>query len=123
MSKTFSMTGWRVGFAVGNATFVAGLGKVKTNMDSGVFQGIQEAAIAALEGGERDSARNIAAIYKERRDLMVTALRGLGLGLRSPQGHFLYLGGSTQRIHFSIVQRACIKGSGRRGNAGLRFWQ
>ena len=50
LSKTFNMTGWRVGFAVGNAELIAGLGKVKTNVDSGVFQAVQEAAIAALDG-------------------------------------------------------------------------
>ncbi|HXR37108.1 MAG TPA: aminotransferase class I/II-fold pyridoxal phosphate-dependent enzyme, partial [Candidatus Binataceae bacterium] len=70
LSKTFSMTGWRVGFAVGNAALVAGLGKVKTNMDSGVFQGIQEAAITALEGGD-ETLQQYCRIYKERRDLMV----------------------------------------------------
>src|SRR5262249_10672350 len=50
LSKTFNMTGWRVGFAVGHPELIAGLGKVKTNVDSGVFQAVQEAGIAALTG-------------------------------------------------------------------------
>ena len=54
LSKTFSMTGWRVGFVVGNAQLVGALGKVKTNFDSGVFQAVQEAAITGLEGGDGD---------------------------------------------------------------------
>jgi LL-diaminopimelate aminotransferase len=87
LSKTFSMTGWRVGFVVGNATLVSGLGKVKTNVDSGVFQGIQEAAITALEGGEQ-TLQEYCRIYKERRDLMVSALRGLGLGCEAPKATF-----------------------------------
>ncbi len=87
LSKTFSMTGWRVGFVVGNATLVSGLGKVKTNMDSGVFQGIQEAAITALEGGEA-TLQEYCRIYKERRDVMVAALRGLGLACAPPKATF-----------------------------------
>ncbi len=87
LSKTFSMTGWRVGFVVGNPTLVAGLGKVKTNTDSGVFQGIQEAAIAALEGGD-DTLRQYCATYKQRRDVMVTALRDLGLACDAPKATF-----------------------------------
>ncbi|HYS94736.1 MAG TPA: aminotransferase class I/II-fold pyridoxal phosphate-dependent enzyme, partial [Candidatus Acidoferrales bacterium] len=48
LSKTYSMTGWRLGFCVGNARYLSGLGKIKTNVDSGVFQAVQEAGIAAL---------------------------------------------------------------------------
>src|SRR5208283_931542 len=49
LSKTYNMTGWRIGFAVGNRDVIAGLGKIKTNLDSGVFQAIQEAGAAALK--------------------------------------------------------------------------
>ena len=93
LSKTYSMTGWRVGFAVGNAQLVGALGTVKTNVDSGVFQPLQEAAIAALEGSD-ESLRNYCAIYRERRDLMVTALRGLGLECEKPRATF-YLWAKT----------------------------
>lgn len=87
LSKTYSMTGWRVGFVVGNADAIAALGKVKTNMDSGVFQAVQEAAIAALEGGE-DTLGEYCSIYQQRRDLMVDALQRLGLECERPRATF-----------------------------------
>jgi LL-diaminopimelate aminotransferase len=88
LSKTFSMTGWRVGFVVGNAHLVGALGKVKTNFDSGVFQAVQEAAITGLEGGDGDKLAEYCAIYKERRDLLVGALRALGLVCATPRATF-----------------------------------
>jgi LL-diaminopimelate aminotransferase len=87
LSKTYSMTGWRVGFAVGNAQLVGALGMVKTNVDSGVFQAIQEAAIAGLTGGD-DYLRHYCAIYQERRNLMVEALRARGLSCELPRATF-----------------------------------
>ncbi|WP_448587637.1 LL-diaminopimelate aminotransferase [Thermocrinis sp.] len=77
-SKTYNMTGWRLGFAVGNERLVAGLGKVKTNVDSGQFQAIQEAGIAALNLPEEELQR-IREIYKERRKVMTEALKEAGL--------------------------------------------
>jgi LL-diaminopimelate aminotransferase len=90
LSKTYSMTGWRVGFAVGNASLVGALGTVKTNVDSGVFQAVQEAAIAALgaSGTSLDKLPEYCAIYRERRDLMVDALRKLGLQCDLPRATF-----------------------------------
>jgi LL-diaminopimelate aminotransferase len=88
LSKTFSMTGWRVGFAIGNADLVAALGKVKTNCDSGVFQAVQEAAITALDGGDGDKLAEYCAIYRERRDVMVAALRAMGLECETPRATF-----------------------------------
>lgn len=87
LSKTSSMTGWRVGFAVGNATLVGALGKVKTNMDSGVFQPVQEAAIIALEHSD-ETLERYCPIYQERRDLMVSALHSLGLKCERPRATF-----------------------------------
>jgi LL-diaminopimelate aminotransferase len=87
LSKTYSMTGWRVGFVVGNATLVGALGTVKTNVDSGVFQAVQEAAIAGLTGGE-ETLHEYCGIYKERRDLMVAGLRELGLACDVPRATF-----------------------------------
>jgi len=81
------MTGWLVGFVVGNATLVSALGTVKTNVDSGVFQPVQEAAIAGLTGGE-ETLQEYCAIYKERRDIMVEALRSLGLACDVPRATF-----------------------------------
>jgi len=87
LSKTYSMTGWRVGFAVGNSQLIAALGAVKTNIDSGVFQAVQEAAIAGLTGSD-DSVKRYCAIYQERRDLMVDALRSIGLECELPRATF-----------------------------------
>ena len=87
LSKTFNMTGWRIGFVVGNKDVIAGLGKVKTNIDSGVFQAIQEAGITALESDDRltDGLRTI---YQERRDVLVGGLKDLGLELDTPRAAF-----------------------------------
>ena len=87
LSKTYNMTGWRIGFAVGNAELVAGLGKVKTNVDSGVFQAVQEAGIAALSGDQacvEDSRR----IFQRRRDSTMKALAKVGLRARTPRATF-----------------------------------
>ncbi len=87
LSKTFNMTGWRIGFAVGRKEVIAGLGQVKTNIDSGVFQAIQEAGITALELD--DSITNdLRGIYQERRDVLVAGLKRLGLSLDIPEAAF-----------------------------------
>jgi LL-diaminopimelate aminotransferase len=78
LSKTFNMTGWRIGFAVGNRQVLAGLGKVKSNLDSGVFQAVQEAGIAALEAGDT-LADGIRSVYQERRDVLLPGLKRIGL--------------------------------------------
>ncbi|HJX73480.1 MAG TPA: LL-diaminopimelate aminotransferase [Candidatus Deferrimicrobiaceae bacterium] len=87
LSKTYNMTGWRIGFAVGNAELVAGIGKVKTNVDSGVFQAVQGAGIAALESGDEvtDAIRKT---YQDRRDVLVPGLRRLGLDPVEPLATF-----------------------------------
>ncbi len=77
LSKTYNMTGWRIGMAVGNRSLVAGLGKIKTNVDSGQFQAIQEASIKALSLDD-DIVQNLRDIYKERRTIMVEALKSAG---------------------------------------------
>jgi len=86
-SKTFNMTGWRIGFFCGNAELVAMLGKVKSNIDSGVFQAVQYAAIKAFIEGDEKVKENVA-IYKARRDLMVTGLQSLGYELEAPEATF-----------------------------------
>lgn len=86
-SKSYSMTGWRIGFVVGNRQVLAGLGRIKTNVDSGVFQAVQEAAIAAL-GGPQDCVAHARAVYQERRDLVVAGLRKLGLPVAPPRATF-----------------------------------
>jgi len=87
LSKTFNMTGWRLGFAVGNPEIIEGLGQIKTNIDSGAFQAIQEAGISAL----RDNLHvpeSLCKIYKERRDLLVSGLNKIGLNVEPPVATF-----------------------------------
>jgi LL-diaminopimelate aminotransferase len=87
LSKTYNMTGWRIGFAAGNAAIVNGLGKVKTNIDSGVFAAVQAAAITALSADQRCVA-DMCEIYRRRRDVMIPALRAAGFSLEVPQATF-----------------------------------
>ncbi len=87
LSKTFNMTGWRIGFAVGNSEILAGLGRVKTNIDSGLFQAVQEAGTEALNHFDTPLSE-IITIYERRRDVMVKGLRELGLELDQPKATF-----------------------------------
>ena len=87
LSKTYNMTGWRIGMAVGNADIIAGLGRVKTNVDSGVFDAVQHAAITALSGPQ-DCVKDACKIYQERRDVLVQGLRGLGFDVPLPRATF-----------------------------------
>ena len=81
------MTGWRIGFAVGNADLVSGLKQVKSNVDSGQFNAIQEAAIAALES-DQSCVKDMQKIYTERRDVLVSGLRRLGIQAPLPKATF-----------------------------------
>ncbi len=87
LSKTFNMTGWRIGFAVGNPEIVGGLGRVKTNIDSGLFQAIQEAGIEALNRYDTPIPHLIR-IYEGRRNMMVKGLREIGLEVDQPKATF-----------------------------------
>jgi LL-diaminopimelate aminotransferase len=87
LSKTYNMTGWRIGFAVGNSNVIGALGQVKTNIDSGIFQAIQEAGITALELEDAPLAA-IRGIYQERRDVLVKGLQGLGFKVDAPKAAF-----------------------------------
>ncbi|MBP1698684.1 MAG: LL-diaminopimelate aminotransferase, partial [Deltaproteobacteria bacterium] len=87
LSKTFNMTGWRIGFAVGHPEILAGLGRVKTNIDSGLFQAIQEAGTEALNHFDTPLPE-IINIYERRRDVMVKGLRELGLEVDRPKATF-----------------------------------
>jgi LL-diaminopimelate aminotransferase len=87
LSKTYNMTGWRIGFAAGNKEVIAGLGKIKTNLDSGIFQAIQEASITALNTNERILA-GIRKVYQERRDALYNGLAAIGLNASKPKATF-----------------------------------
>jgi LL-diaminopimelate aminotransferase len=87
LSKTYNMTGWRIGFVVGNKTVLAALGKVKSQLDSGVFEAVQEAGITAL-GLDESVTDGIRTIYQERRDTLVPGLKQLGLEVDAPPAAF-----------------------------------
>jgi LL-diaminopimelate aminotransferase len=87
LSKTYNMTGWRIGFCVGNRDAVAGLGKVKTNIDSGVFQAVQYAGVEALLRNDR-VPEQLSKIYQKRRDRVVEGLRASGLSPFVPRAAF-----------------------------------
>ena len=84
LSKCFNMTGWRFGSAVGNADMIQALFKIKSNLDSGIPQAIQEMAIEALTGSQQHIQDNNA-IYQKRRDTVMDALIRLGLGVVPPK--------------------------------------
>lgn len=87
LSKTYNMTGWRLGFAVGNRQLLQGLGQVKSNIDSGAFNAIQIAGIAALDG-DQTCVKEMQQTYQERRDLLIAGLRGVGLNPTVPKATF-----------------------------------
>jgi len=87
LSKTYNMTGWRIAAALGNAEIIKGLGKVKTNLDSGVFQPIQYAGIAALESSQNCVTENNR-IYSERCDVLVNGLNRIGWYVTKPNASF-----------------------------------
>lgn len=87
LSKTYNMTGWRIGWAAGNPEIVDGLGKVKSNIDSGAFQAVQWAGIEALEG-DQTCLEEMRKIYTERRDVLVAGLRDAGFKVNNPKATF-----------------------------------
>ena len=85
LSKGYNMTGWRVGAILGNADASQTYWRLKTNVDSGLFESVQLAAVAALEGPP-DTLEEMNAIYARRRDLVVDTLRAIGVDVKSPKG-------------------------------------
>ncbi len=117
LSKTYNMTGWRIAYAVGNGDAVEALGKVKSNVDSGVPQIIQKAAITALTSPQDCVMENIR-IYQERRDVLVDGLNELGLHCEKPRATFyvwLEVQGSSMAFTDKLLQEAgvvCTPGVG-----------
>ncbi|MGC8495169.1 MAG: LL-diaminopimelate aminotransferase [Syntrophobacteraceae bacterium] len=87
LSKTYNMTGWRLGFAVGNRDVLAALGQIKSNIDSGAFNAVQWAGIAALEG-DQAPVESMCRIYEERRDVLIEGLSRAGLHPMLPKATF-----------------------------------
>jgi LL-diaminopimelate aminotransferase len=90
LSKTYNMTGWRIGFAVGNAELVQGLGKVKTNTDSGAFEAVQAADVAALSSSQ-ECVESMRRVYRERRDVLCGGLEAAGFEVLRPKATFSVL--------------------------------
>lgn len=87
LSKTYNMTGWRVGFAVGNEEVIQGLTQVKSNIDSGIFRAVQIAAVQALNGPQ-DFRKEMIELYQRRRDILVDGLTSLGWKVKKPKATF-----------------------------------
>lgn len=108
LSKTYNMTGWRCGWACGNATAVGALAKVKSFMDTGQFLAVQAAGVAALESWETWVPKNVA-VFKERRDAAVAAFRANGFPVEAPKAS-MYLwvplpkGIASMEFHERLMQ-------------------
>lgn len=112
LSKTCNMTGWRIGWACGNADLVAALGEVKSNIDSGTFSAIQLAGITALDNSD-EYLKNMRQLYQGRRDILVNGLFSLGWRMNKPRATFyvwIKLPKKTTSIKFAqlLLERADI---------------
>ncbi len=100
LSKTYNMTGWRIGMAVGNPQLIDALFRLKSNLDTGIPQAIQRAAIKALTGSQ-DGITERNAVYQRRRDRLVKALNDIGLKTRLPKAGF-YIWARTPEGYTSV---------------------
>lgn len=87
LSKTYNMTGWRIGWACGNKNLIAALARVKSNIDSGIFAAIQMAGVAALEGPQ-EHVENMRRLYQQRRDSLIEGLHNLDLKITASKATF-----------------------------------
>ncbi len=130
LSKTYNMTGWRVGWACGNPAMVAALAKVKSNIDSGIFSAVQLAGVAALNG-DQGFVKDTCQLYQERRDILVSGLNSLGWKLNKPKATFYLwcnIPGKVDSISFAsrLLKEADIVatpgvGFGRYGEGYIRM--
>jgi LL-diaminopimelate aminotransferase len=129
LSKAYNMTGWRMGFAVGNADVIAGLKKVKSNLDSGAFQAVQEAGIMAMTGPQ-DAVNTLRNLYVERRDALVDGLRNIGWSVDKPKATFYVWapvpdGSSSLEFSLKLLDAGIVAtpgiGFGEYGEGYIRF--
>ncbi|MCK9274252.1 MAG: LL-diaminopimelate aminotransferase [Syntrophales bacterium] len=130
LSKTFCMPGWRVGFAAGNAAIIEALARVKTNLDSGIFLPIQEAAVTALCECE-ESVKEICALFESRCSRFVSGLREIGWNIPMPQATFyiwapIPAGSSSMEFCAHILEKTGIVctpgvGFGKHGEGFIRM--
>jgi LL-diaminopimelate aminotransferase len=130
LSKTFNMTGWRIGFACGNRELIDGLAKVKANVDSGVFFAIQRAGIAAYNNYDRHM-KSVIKLYEERRDALVDGLKELGWNVEKPKATFYVWVRVPSRYTSATLAKALLEkcdivatpgnGFGESGEGYIRF--
>ncbi len=128
LSKTYNMTGWRIGAVVGNAEVVAGIGKIKSNIDSGTFGAVQDAGIAAMKS-PRSVVDGIRKIYQHRIDVLYQALIDMGMQLEKPRATlylWAYVGGSSIEYAKRLLDETGIVatpgvGFGQYGESYIRF--
>jgi len=130
LSKTYNMTGWRIGFACGNKEIISGLGKVKTNIDSGIFQAVQWAGVAALEG-DQGCVEEMRKIYRNRRRTLVEGLKKIGWDVASSAAAFYVWvavpkGYDSKKLAMKVLEEAGIVitpgvGFGQGGEGYVRF--
>jgi LL-diaminopimelate aminotransferase len=130
LSKTYNMTGWRIGWVCGNKDIVASIAKIKDNYDSGVFQAIQEAAITALSSSQK-CVEDVRKIYKERRDVLVEGLKKIGWEVNLPKASFYVWakvpkGYSSSQVVSKLLDDASVictpgNGMGKSGEGYVRF--
>ena len=130
LSKTYNLTGWRVGYVVGNPDAIAALAKVKTNIDSGIFDAVQRAAVVALTGPQ-DHVEGIRSLYQKRRDLVVGALAEAGIDAPPPLGSiyvWVPTPGGAKAVEFAeeLLDKAGVvvapgTGYGERGEGYVRI--
>jgi len=130
LSKTYNMTGWRIGFAVGNRDIIQGLGLIKTNLDSGIFRAVQFAGVVALTGPQENISR-MQKIYQERRDALVDGLNSIGWKVQKPKATFYVWapvpsGYTSKELAGTLLEKAGILatpgiGFGENGEGFIRF--
>jgi LL-diaminopimelate aminotransferase len=128
LSKTYNMTGWRIGSVVGNAGVVAGIGKIKSNIDSGTFGAVQDAGIVALQS-PKSVVDGIRKIYQHRIEILYRALKDLGLELDKPRATlylWAWVGGSSIEYAGRLLEKTGIVatpgvGFGKYGEGYVRF--
>lgn len=128
LSKTYNMTGWRIGAVVGNAEIVAGIGKIKSNIDSGTFGAVQDAGIAALQS-PKDVVDEIRKVYQHRIDILYQALVDMDMKLEKPRATlylWAYVGGSSIEYARRLLDETGIVatpglGFGQYGEGYVRF--
>jgi len=130
LSKTYNMTGWRAGFVVGNSDVIKGIGKVKSNIDSGIFGAVQDAGTVALTSPEsKKFVAEMRNTYRERVDLLYTSLTKLGLEVEKPEATFYLWAktpGRSKEFARKLIQKLGIvatpgEGFGEYGKGYVRF--